>query len=183
MRIPTCVIPPLKPKDIARFLSKVCKGKPDECWEWMAGKQNNGYGIFLLGSRLDGSRHSFYAHRVAWTIANGPIPPGMCICHTCDNPACCNPAHEFRGSHADNMADAAKKGRTARGDKHGRYTHPEQTARGEQHGQAKRTKREILAIRDEYAHGDISQHALGRKWNMSVGEIHNIVRRKNWTHI
>lgn len=74
-----------------------------------------GYGKFWLGKRA-----SVSAHRVAWQIANGPIPDegpghhGWCVCHRCDNPLCVNPDHLFLGSNLDNQRDKAAKGR-ARG--------------------------------------------------------------------
>ena len=71
-----------------RFWSKVDKRSSHECWEWMAGKQKEGYGLF----RLNGKH--FYAHRLAYMDAsNCLIPVGMVIDHICHNRACCNPRH------------------------------------------------------------------------------------------
>lgn len=57
------------------------------------------------------------AHRVAWTLANGPIPEGLFVCHRCDNRACCNVEHMFLGTLQDNVDDMIAKGRQARGDR------------------------------------------------------------------
>jgi hypothetical protein len=51
------------------------------------------------------------AHRMAWEASNGPIPDGMILMHTCDNPPCCNPEHLKLGTRAENNKDRAKKGR------------------------------------------------------------------------
>ena len=74
------------------------------CREWV-GERRRGYGIVTHEKRR------WYAHRLAWTLANGPIPNGLLVCHRCDNPPCINVEHMFLGTNADNMQDASTKGR------------------------------------------------------------------------
>jgi hypothetical protein len=74
-----------------------------------------GYGqLTLAGS----GRVNTTSHKVSYRENIGPIPPGMCVCHTCDNRACIEPSHFFLGTHGDNAADSARKGRRARGEGH-----------------------------------------------------------------
>lgn len=87
-----------------RFWTKV--KKTDGCWEW----QRCLIGSMGYGSFWDGER-KWVAHRYSYTLHNGPIPEGMCVCHTCDNPKCVNPAHLWIGTKADNNRDKIQKGR------------------------------------------------------------------------
>jgi hypothetical protein len=48
---------------------------------------------------------------LVWEEANGPVPEGLEVCHTCDTPACYNIEHLFLGTHSDNMRDRSAKGR------------------------------------------------------------------------
>jgi len=77
---------------IDRFWSKVDVGDADECWEWQAATNGNGYGVFYVSG---GRAQPFqtYAHRVAHELMKGPIPDGLVIDHLCRNPSCVNPAH------------------------------------------------------------------------------------------
>lgn len=99
-----------------KFNSLVDRRGPDDCWEWQGTFEVTGYGLMSLGKTQR-------THRLAWMFANGPIPyksgpRGYCICHSCDNRACCNPAHLWLGTDRDNALDATHKGRMAQGSGH-----------------------------------------------------------------
>ena len=49
--------------------------------------------------------------RKAWIRANGPIPDGMCVLHTCDNFLCVNIDHLYLGTYKQNTADMFERGR------------------------------------------------------------------------
>lgn len=73
----------------------------DECWEWTMSR-SNGYG-----------QTSNYgpAHRLAYEVFVGPIPEGLHILHSCDNPPCCNPTHLRAGTSKENARDRIARGR------------------------------------------------------------------------
>lgn len=109
--IPWDSSPYLTPQKIEAFWAKVNVLSDDECWEWLAYTNDDGYGMFGVGSRIDNSRRRLYVHRLSWELANGPIPNRLIVCHTCDNPPCVNPSHLFLDSFGGNMKDASAKGR------------------------------------------------------------------------
>jgi len=148
-----------------RFWPKVDIRGPDECWEWLAGKMGEGYGVITQGRYDEGKRR---AHRVAWELTFGPIPDGLHVCHHCDNPGCINPAHLFLGNDAENMADSVRKGRSAR---------------GERNRHAKLTEEQVISIREEHARGNVTHMELAGKYGVTFGNIGYIVRRETWRHI
>jgi hypothetical protein len=98
-----------------RFRRKVHVRGADECWPWLGGRSGGRYGKFSLAPKV-----SIGAHVFAWEHWRGHVPVGMEVCHTCDNPICCNPCHLFLGTSDDNSKDMVKKGRQAAGVSHGR---------------------------------------------------------------
>lgn len=84
---------------------------PDACWLWLGARDAREYGRIAVGSKRDGAMRSTPAHRVAFTLDGGALADGQVACHRCDNPPCCNPAHIFAGTQADNLADMRAKGR------------------------------------------------------------------------
>jgi hypothetical protein len=97
-----------KAPDIKQQLNTDQRG-PDECWPWLGNVGGRGYGRFTLKGK------AYRPHRVALERRLGRVlGPNEVACHTCDNPLCCNPAHLFAGTVADNVADMVAKGQTRR---------------------------------------------------------------------
>lgn len=143
-----------------RFWSKVDRTDLFSCWEWQASTNQGSIGYGQITERVDGKVSFLYAHRVSWVMANGPIPDGSQVLHRCDNPKCCNPAHLYLGTAADNMADKAARGRSRSRLK------PEQVLKiVELHGSGWTVKR------------------LARKFNVSESSVTSIIRGKTWAKL
>jgi hypothetical protein len=182
---------PLDATTLARFWSKVdCSGGPDACWLWR-GTTVNGYGVIKTHGK------QLRCHRVAWELAHGPIPNGLCVCHTCDVRNCVNVAHHWLGTTGDNMADRTAKGRAARGSRNGTHMHPERLARGERNGarlyperlvrgeenrNAKLTA-EVVAEIYRRAHAGETRATIAHDYGISMSNVTTIKQRKTWRHV
>jgi HNH endonuclease len=148
------------------FWARVKQGGPDECWPWLAYIGPAGYGTVKWRGRM--SR----AHRIAYTLAVGPIPEGLDVLHSCDNPACCNPGHLRPGTQLDNMRDRSMRGRAP----------GNSVSVGEKHVRAKLTNESVQAIRSAFAAGTSAAH-LSRQYKVNQSTISQVVNRITWKHI
>jgi len=158
----------LSPTFVRRFWEKVII--TEGCWLWTASRHDFGYG--QMGTHGHASV-PIHAHVASWILHFGPVPEGLCVCHTCDNPPCVRPHHFFLGTKADNLSDMRRKGRGAI---------------GEHHGMAKLTEREAIEIRRRYIRGNRwrpggNAVALATEFGVSLSAVWAIARGDNWTHI
>lgn len=155
MRIPTPAA------DAACFWAKVDRsGGPDACWLWIGRIGLQGYGTVCRNYK------SGLAHRKAWVLTNGPIPAGLFVCHHCDVRPCVNPGHLFLGTPADNMRDAALKGRSAS---------------GERGGTSKLTLAQVNDIRAALKAGE-RHRSIAVRFGVHCGTIASISSGRSWRH-
>ena len=141
--------------DVDRFWAKVDKSK--DCWTWAASKRGAGYGA--IGWQGSVRR----AHRVAYELENGPIPEGMCVCHSCDTRECVRPSHLFLATQSENIQDMIRKGRKA-------------SQAGEHGSQAKVSWTDVEAIRSSTER----QQDIARRFNLSQQQVSKIRTGRCW---
>jgi hypothetical protein len=134
-----------------RWLQRAIQRETDECILFKGSIATTGYGqISMSHTKTVG------AHRVAYELSKGKIPPGMQVCHSCDVRACINPRHLWLGTNADNMADFSKKNRSP---------------------QTKLSNEQVLQIRDLNGQG-VSIVALAKQFEVSYATVWKIVFRR-----
>jgi HNH endonuclease len=143
-----------------RFWSKVAITADDnQCWEWQAALDNKGYGQIHFNGR------ERKAHQIAWIYPDYVIPDRMLICHTCDNPKCCNLKHLFLGTYQDNNRDRAAKGRN-------------NPPMGEYHPRATLTTGQIEAIRNRRSQFKTTYEDIAKEFNISHGCAWDVINFK-----
>jgi HNH endonuclease len=150
-----------------RFWGKVARGASDECWNWLAGKSDRGYGMFSVGYK------GFRASRIAYELTHGDIPQGLIVRHKCDNPSCCNPEHLELGTNKDNTQDMMKRERCYRGPRIAKL-------KGAQAPRAKLTDEDVSKMRDLYDARQFNQHELAEMFGLTQAAVFKIVNRMTY---
>jgi hypothetical protein len=148
---------------VDRLWANIDKRGSDERWPWMAFclPEPGNYGQVRVAGRSKG------AHRLVYELTVGPIPEGLLVLHSCDNPPCCNPAHLRVGTQKENIGDAIERNRLAR---------------GRALPQAKLTEDAVREIRRRSAEGK-SQRAVAAEFGVTHDTVGKILRGKRWTHV
>lgn len=172
-----------KPRVPAQVLVDVlakAERTPSGCLVFTGCRNADGYG--KLAERINGKVVYWQAHRFVYTRQVEPIPPGMMVCHKCDNPPCIEISHLFLGSPADNARDKTEKGRTPSGDAHAFRRRPELVRVGGRHHNARLTAAQVLELRKLGAEGR-SNRELAVTFGLSVTYVSEVKTGKKWHHL
>lgn len=150
---------------IERFWAKVDKAGPDECWLWNAAINEHGYGVMRPHGKRTGG--TLKAHRVSATIAGMEIA-GEKVRHTCDTPACVNPAHLIPGTQAENLQDMRDRGRAV--------------LIGSSHPGSKLTETDVGQIL-WFVDKGVTHKLIAQAYGVSRATITFIANRKTWKHV
>ncbi len=136
------------------------------CWLWPEHDGNYVYPMIRFGNRKIG------AHVASYRTFRGAVAAGLMVCHTCDTPRCCNPAHLFVGTGKDNSQDRDRKGRGG-GPK----------IRGEQNPRRKLTEDDVREARRLYAAGGVTYKQLGERFGVHRFVITVAIKGQTWKHV
>lgn len=148
-----------------RFWKHVDKRGPNECWRWTADCSRSGYGSIWDRE----TNRNVSAHRFSYMLANGEIPKGAFVMHSCDNKWCVNPAHLSIGSAKENTNDAIKRGL--------RPACAIPIVKGENHPKSKLTLEQAKFIK---AHPELGHKQIADMWGLSPNCIRGVRIGRTW---
>jgi hypothetical protein len=134
-----------------------------ECVNFTGSVDKHGYGKF----------DKTLAHRAAWEINRGPIPPGLFVLHQCDNPSCVNVNHLFLGTQGDNVKDMMKKGRQ-------RFIG---APKGHIGAGRKISSEQALLVRSAYSSGEVTMHQIALVLGVHESVISRLVNARQYAQI
>lgn len=138
--------------------------KTKDCWVWQGPVTKRGYGrVYAIGK-------TWRAHRLAYHIIFGDIPKGMLVCHSCDNPPCCNPEHLFLGTNKDNSEDMVNKNRSFH-------------TVGEDNPVAILTEEIVKEIILAYTTSKTSYSKLALHYDVSISAIRDVIKGRRWAYL
>lgn len=143
---------------LPRFWASIQTG--DGCWIWKGNLDTKGYGKFRTGGQ------SLRATRAMYALVKGKVPADRVVCHTCDTPACCNPAHLWLGTIADNSRDMVQKGRSSR-------------RIGSANTRCRLTVDQVRAIRGDHR----QSAAIARSYGVARTTIRDIRLGRTWSSV
>lgn len=135
------------------------------CWLWLGKVDGEGYGSITHRGR------EWRAHRMAWELAHGALPPGLSVCHRCDVRVCVNPAHLFLGTQGDNVRDCWRKGR-------GRHA----VRRGDGSLPVRLVAAQVRAIRAAGAAGEL-QATIAKAFGVTTSHVSRILTGRSWGYL
>ena len=156
---------------IKRFWSKV--EKTENSWLWNFSLDGMGYGSFVIFKNKE--YKTARASRMSFYLTNGPIPDGMCVCHSCDNPKCVRPDHLWLGTRSQNSKDMAQKGRNP-------TLLKSEEILGEDHPRATLKNCEVALIKKLFSH-NLSQTFIAKMFKTTKHTIFRIKHGHQWGHV
>ena len=143
-----------------RLAGRIAVSGPDDCWAWTGSRDGKGYGKIGIG------KADWRVTRLVMALEGHKLAADLNVCHHCDNPPCCNPAHLFLGTDADNTADRLRKGRTLQ-------------RRGTMNPRAKLTPEMVRQIRNS----PLGHRRLAKALGLGRTTIRDARSGRNWSHI
>lgn len=150
-----------------KFWNRVQKGNENECWMWKRVRHRKKYPSFSYGEfGFNGKR--YLPHRFAYQLHYKQDPGELFVCHSCDNPGCCNPHHLWLGTPGENNLDKIQKRRQQIGSEHHSAILDEEKVK------------EIVGL---LTNTTLTFQQIGDKFGVSMSAISSIRRGNTWSQV